>query len=185
MPAEEDWATFFDTEGVLDALDCDGRCGDVVEFGCGYGLFTAAAARRVSGVVHALDIEPAMVEATARRAAAADLPNVRAVCRDFMTGGSGLPGRTADYAMLFNILHIEDPVSLLTEALRSLVAGGRAGIIHWNYDPATPRGPSMAIRPTPAECQAWAEAAGFEFVRFEPLGCCPYHYGLLVRRPFG
>ncbi|HEX6986848.1 MAG TPA: class I SAM-dependent methyltransferase, partial [Planctomycetaceae bacterium] len=111
MPAADYWAAFFDPGCVLDALECDGRCGDVVEFGCGYGLFTEAAARRVSGIVHALDIDPDMVETTARRVAAAGLANVHVERRDFVADGCGLPDRTADYAMLFNILHIEDPVS--------------------------------------------------------------------------
>lgn len=178
MPAAEYWATFFDPECVLRAFECDG---DVVEFGCGYGTFTVAAARRTSGVVHALDIEAEMVAATARRAVEDGISNVRAERRDFLAEGSGITG--ADFAMLFNILHIEEPVALLREAYQSLRAGGRCGIIHWNYDPTTPRGPSMAIRPTPEQCRVWAEEAGFETVRSEPLTCCPYHYGLVIRRP--
>jgi ubiquinone/menaquinone biosynthesis C-methylase UbiE len=52
-----------------------------------------------------------------------------------------------DYAMLFNILHAEQPERLLREARRILAPHGLLGIIHWNYDPSTPRGPSMEIRP--------------------------------------
>jgi len=85
--------------------------------------------------------------------------------------------------LLFNILHIEDPVALLREAYRALRPDGTAGILHWNHDPATPRGPSLDIRPRPGQCRAWAEQAGFEFVRDEPLTCCAHHYGLVVRRP--
>ena len=36
--------------------------------------------------------------------------------------------------------------------------------IHWNYDPSTPRGPSMSIRPRPEDCRDWAEAAGFRLL---------------------
>jgi hypothetical protein len=43
------------------------------------------------------------------------------------------------------------PEGLLREAYRILSHGGRLGIMHWNYDPATPRGPSMDIRPGPEQ----------------------------------
>ena len=38
-------------------LDCTGLCGDVVEFGCGYGTFTIPAAQLIEGKLIALDIE--------------------------------------------------------------------------------------------------------------------------------
>lgn len=184
MPAEDYWATFFNPECLLDALDCDKRCHDVVEFGCGYGTFTKAAAERISGVVHAIDIDPTMVEITIRRTTDAGFLNVHAQQRDFLTDGCGCPDESMDYAMLFNILHIENPIGLLREAFRPLKPGGTAGIVHWNYDPSTPRGPSMAIRPRPDRCRDWAIAAGFEFLRYESLDCCSHHYGIVIRRPF-
>ena len=93
----------------------------MVEFGCGYGLFTIPAAQAVSGTVYALDIEPELVAETIRRGTTAGLPNVVAEVRDFVTDGCGRPDGTAGYAMLFNILHIENPVGLLREAYRALV----------------------------------------------------------------
>jgi len=39
----------------------------------------------------------------------------------------------------------------LNGAYRILKIGGKAGLIHWNYDSTTPRGPSMDIRPKPIE----------------------------------
>jgi SAM-dependent methyltransferase len=168
---------------MVGKLDCTGPCGDVVEFGCGYGTFTIPAARSVAGRVVALDIEPAMVTATARRAEAAGLANVTALVRDFVADGCGLPDGQAGYVMLFNILHIENPVGLLREAYRTLVPGGRVGVIHWRDDLETPRGPSLSIRPSAAQCRSWGEAAGLEFVRYESLRCCSWHWGLVLRRP--
>ena len=164
-------------------LDCAGPCGDVVEFGCGYGTFTIPVAGLIEGRVIALDIEPEMVASTQHKAESAGLLNVTAVTRDFVADGCGVPDGQAGYAMLFNILHVENPVALMREACRALAPGGKAGIVHWRSDVETPRGPSMPIRPTAEQCQTWGELAGLEFVRYESLCCCSWHWGLVMRRP--
>ena len=178
MPDEEMWAGFFDPPRILAKLGLTAGCGDIVEFGCGYGTFTIPAARIVSGTVHAIDIEPEMIEATRARAAAQGVTNIRFCLRDFVADGAGLPDRSVEYAMLFNILHAERPARLLREAHRLLAPGGKLGIIHWRYDPSTPRGPSMAIRPRPEQCQAWAQEAGFHISPSGIIDLPPYHYGM-------
>lgn len=182
MPEATYWESFFHPACVLAKLDCADLIGDVVEFGCGYGTFTIPAAETTKGRVWALDIEPEMVAATARRAAVANVANVVAMVRDFVADGCGVPDGQAGYVMLFNILHIQDPVGLLRDACRALAPGGKVGIIHWRSDIETPRGPSMHIRPTAEQCRAWGETAGLEFVRFERLTCCSWHWGLVMRR---
>ncbi len=64
---------------------------------------------------------------------------------------------SVDYVMLFNILHAEDPVSLLKEAHRILKRDAKVGVIHWIYSDSTPRGPSLDIRPKPHQCIQWME----------------------------
>ena len=182
MPVESQWGAFFDPACVLAELDCAGAIGDVIEFGCGYGTFTIPAAHMIESRVLAFDIEPEMVAATVAKASAADLSNVFAEVRDFVADGCGVPDGEAGYAMLFNILHIEDPVGLLREACRALAPGGKAGIIHWRSDLETPRGPSAPIRPSAEQCRSWGERAGLEFVRYEPLACCSWHWGMIMRR---
>ena len=107
--------------------------------------------------------------------------NIEFAFRDFVSDGSGLVDQSVDYAMLFNILHLDEPVTLLREAYRNLEDGGLLGVIHWIYDGDTPRGPPLDVRPKPEQCQAWAEEAGFTTLR-ELIDLPPYHYGLLFRR---
>ncbi|NOY79834.1 MAG: class I SAM-dependent methyltransferase [Kiritimatiellaeota bacterium] len=183
MPDEEMWASFFDPPAILSALQLTATCRDIVEFGCGYGTFTIPAARIVSGMVHALDVEPEMVAASRAKARAAGLTNVNTRRRDFADRGTGLPDNSVDYAMLFNILHAARPVALLREAYRVLIPGGKVGIIHWNCDADTPRGPPMDIRPSPELCCAWGEEAGFDVVGAGTIDLPPYHYGIVLRRP--
>lgn len=182
MPEEQMWASFFDADRILSQLKVDDPNADVVEFGCGYGTFTITAAARTSGTVFALDIEPEMLEATRRKARERGLHNVRVLLRDFVAEGTGLPDESIGYAMLFNILHAENPRVLLREVYRVLRPGGKVGVIHWNYDPDTPRGPDMSIRPRPEQCQTWTREAGFALAI--PLLSLPlYHYGLVGQKP--
>lgn len=185
MPDETRWAGFFDADAALIALWGSGLVrGNVVEFGCGYGTFTLPAARRTDGVVTGLDIEPEMVRAVRTKAAEQHLKNIRVEVRDFVANGTGLADESQRHAMIFNLLHLEDPVNLLREAHRTLQPGGTLAVIHWRSDIPTPRGPDLSIRPSPDQCAAWIEQAGFSdtaAVDLQPS--CPFHYGLISRRP--
>jgi SAM-dependent methyltransferase len=183
MPPAEQWESYFDAAGILEALGCSRVRGDAVEFGCGYGTFTIPAAHRISGTVYALDIDPQMAAATAVRVTHRGLNNVIVEQRDFVTDGCGRAAGSMSYAMLFNILHIEDPVGLLTEARRVVRPGGRIGVIHWNYDARTPRGPPLSIRPRPEQCRAWAEEAGLIWMGRPELPGAPWHWGTVLESP--
>jgi ubiquinone/menaquinone biosynthesis C-methylase UbiE len=177
MPDEERWQTFFDPGEILRGLGIERNCQNVVDLGCGYGTFSIPAAQWISGKVYSIDIDPRMVSACQTKIEESGLSNIICIQRDFVADGTGMPDQSADFVMLFNILHAENPADLLQEAYRILVPGGKVGVIHWNYDPATPRGPSMDIRPRPEQCQAWVQAAGFKL--FKPkIDFPPYHYGM-------
>jgi ubiquinone/menaquinone biosynthesis C-methylase UbiE len=183
MPERDMWEKFFNPARILASLSINSQTGDVAEFGCGYGTFTIPAAKVIKGKIYALDIEPDMIRITNEKAKKNGLNNVQAVLRDFMAEGSGLPDGSVDYVMLFNILHLEKPAILINEAKRILRDGGKLGIIHWNYDPTTPRGPSMDIRPKPEDCIRWAESAGFSKSARHDLK--PYHYGIILTKEEG
>lgn len=178
MPDESMWAGFFNPDEILRTFGIDTGVADLVEFGCGYGTFTLAASSMVSGTVFAIDIEPEMIALVQEKCRRAGIANVQAVVRDFVAQGSHLPDGSMDAALLFNILHHDEPVALMSEAWRVLKPGARLAVIHWNYDPSTPRGPSLEIRPRPEQCVSWGIQAGFASSAISRYDFQPYHYGL-------
>jgi SAM-dependent methyltransferase len=180
MPGEGYWESFFQPEATLRMLGLSEGCHNVLEVGCGYGTFTIPAAKIVGGTVYALDIDPEMVARTIQRAHATGQANVRSIQHDFLTEPP--PVTDADFAMLFNILHAEQSPCLLSRARAALRAGGLLGIIHWNHDPQTPRGPSMEIRPHPEDLRRLAVAAGF-VIQTPHVDLPPWHYGIVAQKP--
>jgi SAM-dependent methyltransferase len=184
MPDEAYWETLFNVDLILDRLGIDGRLRDVVELGCGYGTFSLPVARRVTGSLRTFDIEPGMLERTRQRAAVAGIVNLQGVVRDVFAAGFGLRDASHDACLLFNLLHGEDPVRVLTEAARVVRPGGMIHVIHWRHDPTTPRGPALAIRPRPDQIRLWAETTGLLATSGATLDLPPWHYGVrLLRRP--
>jgi len=182
MPPQDYWETLLDVPGILDAFDFGTATHDVAELGCGYGTFTLPLARRIGGMVHTIDIEPEMVALTQRHAAAAGLANIKAELRDVLADGFGPPAGSCDAALLFNILHAEQPVALLRAARDVVRPGGLVAVIHWRSDIATPRGPSLDIRPRPEQIAAWAAEAGLESAG-DAFLLPPWHFGLRLRKP--
>ncbi|SDR80194.1 class I SAM-dependent methyltransferase [Opitutus sp. GAS368] len=181
MPPQDFWETLFDVPRILDAFGFGPDTAEVVELGCGYGTFTLPLARRIGGTVHTLDIDAAMVALTAQRAAEAGLANIKAVTRDVLAAGFGRPAGSCAAALLFNILHAEEPVALLRAAREVVRPGGLVAVIHWRSDIPTPRGPSLDIRPHPEKITAWAPEAGLA-VEGTSFDLPPWHFGLKLRR---
>lgn len=182
MPEESYWESLLDVELILDRLEIDGRLRNVIELGCGYGTFTIPVARRISGVLTTFDIDGAMVERTRKRAIEAGVSNVLYVVGDVFADGFGGEAGSQDACLLFNILHGEDPLRLLQEAARVVRPAGLVPVIHWRHDPATPRGPSMEIRPRPEQIMAWAKRAGLVATPSPVLDLPPWHYGIRFHR---
>jgi len=197
MPEEAYWETLFDVPLVLARLGIDERLGDVVELGCGYGTFSIPIARAIRGTLYTFDIDPAMVARTNERAVLAGLlteparagsgdprttalPPSKLSCelRDVMAEGFGVTG--VDAALVFNLLHCEEPVRLLHLAADAVRFGGEVLVIHWRYG-ETPRGPDLAIRPRPEQVAHWAEQTGRLARDGGPIDLPPWHYGLVLQ----
>lgn len=96
--------------------------GDVVELGCGTGLYTQGYARRCRRVI-ATDISLPMVERARRELA--PLPHVEVRVADAVA--TGLPAGSADGVVAVNLLHVvPDAAAVLAEARRLLRPGGVA-----------------------------------------------------------
>ena len=97
----------------------------VLDFGCGTGSYTVAAARIVgpAGEVLAVDASPVATAMVRRRAARAELGNVRTILADRATG---IPDASVDFAILYDILHLlDDPATVLGDIRRVLTPCGR------------------------------------------------------------
>ncbi|VAX24838.1 Methyltransferase type 11 [hydrothermal vent metagenome] len=178
MPKESYWESFFNPYFILSQLQLDNSITDVAEFGSGYGTFSIPAASLIRDTLYALDIDPEMTKSLRNKIAERNVRNIKVIETDFASQGTGLNDNSVEYVMLFNILHAKKPVKLLKEAKRILRQNGKVGIIHWNYDSSSPRGPSMEIRPKPEQCKNWIEQAGFK-INKGPISLPPYHYGII------
>lgn len=182
MPESDYWETLFDVDLIIEKMKINKDVNLLVEFGSGYGTFTIPAAANISGRIIALDIEAEMIDFAKRRCAAHNVSNVDFILRDIIENGTGLFDAAADYVMLFNLLHHERPHEILAEAYRILKRGGVVGLIHWNHDPKTPRGPSLDVRPQPKQMLAWAKEAGFTIIPPRIRDLPPWHYGVLAQK---
>jgi SAM-dependent methyltransferase len=180
MPDEGVWERLFDVDLVLDRLGVGAGLADVAELGCGYGTFTVPTAERISGTLHAYDIDEVMVARTSERVSRAGLASVVVERRDVLAHGFSLPPQSQDGCLLFNILHHDDPVAVLKGAAGCLRPAGRLFIIHWRHDADTPRGPDLSIRPLPEQIVAWAAQAGSLHLLGEVKDLPPWHYGLVL-----
>lgn len=96
----------------------------VVDFGCGPGGFSVAAARLVgpAGQVYAVDINPLALASVQRSAERRDMQNIRT-----MHGGTldEVPGSSADIVLLYDILHdFPHPAPVMQGIHRVLKPGG-------------------------------------------------------------
>ncbi|MCX6843603.1 MAG: class I SAM-dependent methyltransferase [candidate division WOR-3 bacterium] len=96
----------------------------VLDFGCGVGGHSIAAARLVgeTGRVYAADVKPLMVEQVRKRAASRRLANVTGIVTDCATG---LADQSLDAILLYDVFHdLEQPGQVMEELVRVLKPEG-------------------------------------------------------------
>ena len=108
----------------------------VVDYGCGPGLLTLLAAKKVgpAGKVYALDIYEGMVSLVQSRAVEAGLENVTALLNDGPE--APLPGGVADLILCTLVFHYKesrrDRQALADDLARLLKPGGCAMLVQWD-----------------------------------------------------
>lgn len=180
MPSEDLWDTFFTPTEVLKKLGIGNQIVTLIDVGCGYGTFLIPATTLISGKVVGIDIDEEMINICKDKINANNVSCVDLIYGDILEEDTMKLLRDykykIDYITLFNILHGEEPLTLLKKAYDVLNDNGKIGVIHWKNE-ETPRGPSMDIRPTPEMIIDWAEKTGFTLEKQVELP--PYHFGLV------
>lgn len=101
----------------------------ILDFGCGPGHYTIAAARMVGpkGKVYALDIHPLAVRSVEKKAKKASLTNITTILSDRDTR---LPDQSIDIALAYDMIHmVEDKQALARELHRVLKPNGLLSVI--------------------------------------------------------
>lgn len=97
----------------------------VLDFGCGRGGFTVAAARAVGpdGKVYALDAHPLAIKSVQKKIRRKGLSHVETVHVD---GPTGLADESVDVVLLYDVFHeLDEPEAVLAELARVLKPAGR------------------------------------------------------------
>lgn len=186
MPEEAYWETLFDAKSAVDGFFKAERNRAplrILELGCGYGTITVELAKRTTGHVDTIDLEPEMLQRTRNRLSDLGLENASVHQGDFVS--DELPTELGDYdvAVLFHIMHMQDPIGLLRRIVPRVRPGGRLAFFHWRPDQETPRGPDIRIRPTLADYHGWASALNLGPPLEIPLRNCPHHYAVEITTP--
>lgn len=177
MPPEKIWDSFFNPSEVLKKMGISQSIDLIVDIGCGYGTFILPASSVVKRAI-GIDIDSDLLECCQKVITERGITNIELIVDDASSSSYNAHMGSADYVALFNILHCEDPISLLRKAKLMLKPGGRTGVIHWKNE-ETPRGPSMDIRPKPQQVTEWATSIGLTLEGQVDLP--PYHYGLVFK----
>ncbi len=134
---------------LWDAIGAPTDARSIVEIGAGTGLFAAQFARLAPvATIHAVDIEPAMIEwMSANRPEAASGRIIPLLAEENTVP---LPDSTADVVYTVNLHHeLVSPSASYAEALRLLRPGGRLLLADWAPGDS-PHGPPQHVR-VPAE----------------------------------
>ncbi|MGK6312641.1 class I SAM-dependent methyltransferase [Neorhizobium sp. DT-125] len=185
MPDRDWWSALWpDPEGVLRRLGVEPDM-TVLDLCCGDGYFTAALAKLVGGKVHALDLDPAMIEQAKAEVARQGTSVRRWICADAHAAAK-LLAEPVDYVLMANTFHGVPGQPDLARTVRAVLQPqGLFGIVNWHPLPRErttvldkPRGPRTDMRMLPQAVSDVVEPEGFRTVRIIDLP--PYHYAIVL-----
>lgn len=107
----------------------------VCDFGCGNGYHSLQLAKRVgpTGAVHAIDIQPEMLEMLRERAGPRGLANIKPVLAT--EDESGLPPDTFDMVLMVDVYHeLANPAEILAAVHKSLKPDGRLVLVEFREE---------------------------------------------------
>jgi predicted methyltransferase len=162
-PDRDEWQQ---PERVMDALGiADGS--HVADLGAGGGWFSERLARRVgpNGVVHAVDVQPQMVEAIVRRIKSRSLTNVKPILGT--AEDPRLPPGLHAVLMVDTYPQLQSPIVMLKKVATALSPNGVVGIVDFKPDGGGGPGPPKEERLDPRVIVRDAEAAGLKLRRHE------------------
>lgn len=171
----EERRTLLPTEAVLQHLQLDADDA-IADLGAGNGYFTIPMAKKVTGPVYAVDIEPKMLSLLKERAAKEEVENVEYIVSDLEN--IKLRNRSVDKVMAAFVIHeVPDVVKAIKEAKRILKPGGSLMIIEWEKV-ETAIGPPLEDKISSQEMADLLGQNGFipEVVRLNDR-----HYGAVAR----
>jgi ubiquinone/menaquinone biosynthesis C-methylase UbiE len=158
-------------------LDMDEK-GVYLDIGAGTGYITREVASKTPGAtVHALDIEPLMIEEMERSEnSALILPQL--MQRDVLS----FAGTCLDGVWSITVFHeLGNPVPLLHEIRRVLRPGGKLLIIDWKKkSESCEQGPPLEHRVSVEEVRTVLQEAGFSNV--EEVTGFTHHFGILAEK---
>ena len=162
-PDRDEWQQ---PDRVMDALGiADGS--HVADLGAGGGWFTERLAQRVgpNGVVHAEDIQPAMIDAIIRRTKSRSLTNVKPILGT--ADDPRLPDGLHAVLMVDTYPQLPNPVGLLKKVAKALSPNGTLGVVDFKPDGGGGPGPPKEERLDPRVIVRDAGAAGLRLRRHE------------------
>lgn len=155
----------------------------VADFGCGSGFFSFEFSKKVGseGVIHALDVLPAALEAVTSRAKTLSLTNVLVKRVNLeKENGSGLNSDSVDWVVLKDILFQNQKKDvILREVVRVLKPGGHALIMEWDTKELMV-GPEKELRIGQEALKELLKQAAL--VMEKEINVGGFHYGFVVKK---
>lgn len=138
--------------------------GDVMDLGCGPGLYTSVVAGEVLGRVVGVDLQVEMLEKFRERGVPLNVRLVRCL-------GSDLPFRDGVLSSVFGVhaLHEVQGDGTFVEVHRVLASGGSVVMVDWRKVEMD-RGPPVGDRVSLEEARDLLVVSGFEVVVEEVIG---------------